>query len=606
VPDHPLDGDSTVDCRKPAGGADMPGPIRVLIVLDSGATFGPTDTTNNPGDNYFAVSEVVRSLQDAAEPLEFEVTKAHRGVDPLYPPGASVPPALLRFVADYNDYKLDAHDLTVYDQIWFFGIAVVDVVASTLSPSEIDAVFAFMQGGGGVFATGDHWDMGAALCGSIPRVRSMRRWFYGDAANRYTDAFYNNEGVDLGPLKGLSAPSALGPWRHDTTQPDIHGNFPFDAQSDAIPQPLRLVYAYGGNNVFTWRTTHPILCSAEGDIDTFPDHMHEGEVMEPLERDWANMVTYSGGTVAEYPSAAQGTAVVDSVTVPVVRPQIIAYGSVIPDHLTISSEAAHTGDPTYQTLADEFGTVCVYDGVPEGVGRIVTDATFHHFFDINLIGDPVASAEKLLGFQQLSGGTLVDGPMMHKMRTFFRNIAAWLARPASQKDVLARALDLVAAGHPFNEIAPAEAAYSDDVVWELGAQAVASLRRLQTMCSTITGISIWLYVIEYELPWPPPPPDPWWWRVLGGDPYAGVVNPAEVVQALLGGAVAELRSRSAKELRDPKNAQANLQAHIESGFRRGAKVLAKRLERRAKAYQSAAEAAEGGRAWARGAVALKR
>jgi hypothetical protein len=37
-----------------------------------------------------------------------------------------------------------------------------------------------------------------------------------------------------------------------------------------------------------------------------------------------------------------------------------------------------------------FGTVGVYDGHQANVGRIAVDSTWHHFFDINLIGDPIA------------------------------------------------------------------------------------------------------------------------------------------------------------------------------------------------------------------------
>ncbi|HEY0396662.1 MAG TPA: hypothetical protein VGD01_19455 [Candidatus Elarobacter sp.] len=579
----------------------MPSPIRVLIMLDYGATFGPGDLMNNPNDNYFTLSEVVRTLQDSAEPLEFEITKAHRGVDPLYPPGALVPVDRQRFLADYSNYRFDQHDLSGFDQIWFFGVAVGDTnglgVPSTLSQAEIDAVFAFMQGGGGVFATGDHWDMGAPLCGFIPRVRSMRRWFYGDAANRQNTPDYDNEGVDLGPFKGLSAPSALGEYRHDTTQPDIHGLFPFDAQSDAIAQPLDVVYARGGS-IIQWKMPHALLCSSEGTIDTFPDHMHEGEVCEPLDRDWGNTVPYLGGMVHEYPFAMAGTTVEDGVTKPNVRPQIIAWGSVIPGHRTPSSEMAHVGEPTYDTLGDTFGTLCVYDGVLEGVGRVVTDSTFHHYFDINLSGDPVASAEKLYGFLQPVIGGYTDGPMMRKMRAFFRNIAVWLARPASQAALLTRAAALAAAGQPFNELAPAEAAYSDDAVMALGAEAVVSLRRLGMLCWTITGISIILYYRYPHNEWPPPGPDPWWWHVYGGDPYEGVVQPIEVAQAMLGGVIAEFRGPGFKALRDRKHekAFAALEKHVEAGFQRGAKALATRLERRSEKYARASLAALGSHA----------
>ena len=583
-------------------------PINILIVLEDGASFGPSNA-GNVDDEYFTYSELVRTLQDDGD---FTVTKAHRSNDPLYPKSTFVGHDL-RFVPDYENFSLDPkwHDLSVYDEIWFFGNTTGDEKGEVdpkyaLTPAEVNAVFGFMQSGGGVFATGDHWDMGVNLCGLIPRVRSMRRWFYGDPGNRMDTSTYDNEGVYLGPGKGLSAPSASGPYRHDTLQPDIHGEFPFDAQSDAIPQPLQLVYSYGGDHP-QWRMPHPILCSAEGDIDTFPDHMHEGEVMEPLQEDWGNVISYNGGDVPEYPFA-NGTTVVNGVTVPLTRPQIIAFGKVLAGHATLVPEyekKAHHGS-TDATYVDEFGTVCVYDGVPEGVGRIVTDSTFHHFADINLTGDPVAHMEKLLGFLELTADLrLVDGPVLRKMRAYYRNIAYWLARPAAQADALHRTIAFVAAGRPFNETMPPGSHVPDIGLMTVGTDAVASLLRYQTTCRTLAVIGNYLSHREYnvrwpvfkDMPWLLPSPDPWAWRSRGGDPYRGVVAPVEVLQALLGGAVAELRGRGMDAVRRRRHPEAlpELARHIEAGFQRGAQALAQHLERRATANVEAAAAVRGDR-----------
>jgi hypothetical protein len=68
----------------------------------------------------------------------------------------------------------------MYDQIWLFGIettcADMPGRAVTLASAEVNAIFAHMQAGGGVFATGDHGYLGQALCSALPRVGAMRYW----------------------------------------------------------------------------------------------------------------------------------------------------------------------------------------------------------------------------------------------------------------------------------------------------------------------------------------------------------------------------------------------------------------------------------------------
>ena len=58
-----------------------------------------------------------------------------------------------------------------YDQIWLFGVN-----ATPLQAAERTRIEAFMQAGGGVFATGDHSSLGFGMGAHIPRARSMRDW----------------------------------------------------------------------------------------------------------------------------------------------------------------------------------------------------------------------------------------------------------------------------------------------------------------------------------------------------------------------------------------------------------------------------------------------
>lgn len=83
--------------------------------------------------------------------------------------------------------------------MWLF--AVESSFGPALDAPELRAISEFMDGGGGIFATGDHEDLGVAMCGAIPRVRSMRKWHW----------------PDPGPNGEPVAPSAGGPDRFDTT-----------------------------------------------------------------------------------------------------------------------------------------------------------------------------------------------------------------------------------------------------------------------------------------------------------------------------------------------------------------------------------------------------
>src|SRR5579875_144243 len=140
--------------------------IDVLVVMDGRpfsahyASFGPGDPSTDPnyGDQYFGLSEFIRTLT-AGGPLfsEFRVTKAHRDSD-------------VGGHADIENFRFDAHDLSEYDEIWLFGVAGPGETDAPMSDSELAALATFMDGGGGIFATGDHEDLGVVLNGRVPRV----------------------------------------------------------------------------------------------------------------------------------------------------------------------------------------------------------------------------------------------------------------------------------------------------------------------------------------------------------------------------------------------------------------------------------------------------
>lgn len=86
-----------------------------------------------------------------------------------------------------------------------------------LEDSELTAIKKFMEEGGGVFATGDHEDLGARTAKDIPRVRSMRKWTF-------------DQGV----------PSQSGPDRLSTMLSGDDVMYEFADESDIHPQRLFL------------------------------------------------------------------------------------------------------------------------------------------------------------------------------------------------------------------------------------------------------------------------------------------------------------------------------------------------------------------------------
>jgi hypothetical protein len=79
----------------------------------------------------------------------------------------------------------------------------------------------WMDRGGGVFAVGDHFNLGASMCSRIPRVRTMRKW---------TEA----QGV----------PSQFGDDRNETLQL-VPASSDDAREGDATPQTIEPVFRAG-------------------------------------------------------------------------------------------------------------------------------------------------------------------------------------------------------------------------------------------------------------------------------------------------------------------------------------------------------------------------
>lgn len=327
------------------------------------------DSSLDFGTAGFGLSEFVQIVRNAGH----TVTTAHRGGAG---PGLSIP-------GNYN-FATAATTVTVanYDQIWLFAFST-----AALQPAEQQRIAQFMRDGGGMFATGDHDTIGAGMGANLPRIRSMRDW--------------------------ASIPMATVD-RHDTVlEPGADGIKQFNDQADAIPQRMFPVFFSNGGDPFvasTW-AVHPVLRHSSGAVDYLPDHPHESRCLAPTP------VAGNFAGIEEWPAPSGGGARI----APVVVAVSISAGRFIVSGAPTSSG---TKPPVYPR---SFGAISAYDGDPAGAGRIVCDATWHHFVNINLNGSG-AGNDPTTGLPRTglyAGG--VPTPEYQKIRSYYLNTVRWLA-----------------------------------------------------------------------------------------------------------------------------------------------------------------------------------
>ena len=210
--------------------------------------------------------------------------------------------------------------------------------------------------------------------------------------------------------------------------------------------------------------------------------MHEGLCEVPS--DLTKTYTFAGYASVEYPTVSGNQE----------RPEVIAWAR------------------TRNTDNEEFGVIAAYDGHRAGVGRVVVDATWHHWFNINLVGF-VNATDPL---HPTYDPAVI--PKWEAIKAYFRNVAAWLARPSLQNclrnggwlivikyyDILITYRDL--------KVVPDKLTY----YWQLGKFAKDALGRFASQCQSSQWVFELLDWTDFRLdPWPPlrrpplPDPPPW-------------------------------------------------------------------------------------------------
>jgi hypothetical protein len=483
----------------------LPGPWlwspkpRILVVLD-----GRIDTSDNP--RAFGLAFALDTLLDksVAPWVRFDVDIARRdlGKNQLHAESNKYPYKYLNFRFTQEGFKLGD-----YDQVWFFGDFPMntpddpnDAKYSPLGSDELKLLAEWMDRGGGVFAAGDHYDLGASMCSRIPRVRTMRRWTVG-------------QGV----------PSQFGNDRHETLQ-HIAGGFEDVWEDDTTPQPVEPVYQVRTTSILARpMVPHPLLCAPGGAVvDKFPDHMHEGDVIDDDEVDLDSPLGIPGYERDEYPfdepvATAGGVAAAVAPEVedprPRPRPHVVAYGRT-------TNPAIDTAPPPLPNrlarvspvrTTKRFGLVSAYDGDRVGIGRVVVDSTWHHWFSYNLHG---FRANNL--------------PVYELMQAYYRNVGLWLTGPAQRQSMLVAATWATVASDPM-----AFPVASGESLWAIGKRVVNIIGRTASQCTLFEFVSSFFSGRAEEIFNVPDDVDP-------SDPYSARVQADLAVRAIVGGIAASL------------------------------------------------------------------
>ena len=300
-----------------------------------------------------------------------------------------------RFSVGEYGYRFDSpgNGLDSTDVVMLFGdqptdmhqnddSIVYDPEFSPLSESEIERLHGWMNRGGGLLAIGDHSTLGAPMCSRTPRVRKMRKWLVETGA------------PDSAGVSQLNTLNLLGPDKDEL-------------EGDAYLQQITLKRFGGILNL-----PHPIMrFLGLLDITHFPDHMHEGEVIDSGAIDDSEVVSLFGETVSEFPAYTPAV-IQDLLVLPAIqdifesqnlygyrpKPQVVAFG-------TAANEK-------------QFGLVGVYEGGLVNAGRIIVDSTWHHWFSWNLhtIGN-------------------ADSISYRQMQTYYRNCLIWLLPKSVRKEL---------------------------------------------------------------------------------------------------------------------------------------------------------------------------
>jgi hypothetical protein len=410
---------------------------RILIVADGRLDF--------LDDTEFGLGELCHILRDTRKPWDnVTVTTAHRFVKPCK--GADIPGFTFDMTSPPEPHL--PFSIENYDQLWLFGD--LDSRVPPINPIEVSKIIEFMNQGGGVFATGDHEDLGVSMCGEIPRVRSMRMWHH------------------------PPAPDKDGPTRLDTLRQGTTKGFQKTDQSDGTPQEIRPRFSLDASGGPKMSFAHPLLRNGDFAVTILPDHMHEGECKIPTIDELNATYLDTGGASweREYPPSDDDTQI---------KPEVVAISTSAGGFIVDEDEA----DPVEPRA---FPIIVAYDGHrvrPTPIGRVSVDSSFHHFVNINLKGTGEPGQN---GFFDADGNPTEH---LETIKQYYRNIASWLKPPNMQQLYYLNVLVALRYMSPLFEEVTSSSSYSKRETLFIGASTRSSLsRKLSSVDAVLCSLAV--------------------------------------------------------------------------------------------------------------------
>jgi len=546
----------------------VPVVLWILFVID-----GRINTSDDP--TAFGLKLVLDTLRDTSfsPSVQFQVDVVRRDnaerilVSPTEDISYTATGDELPFSNGHLKFKFTdpKFNIDAYHQIWFFGDypandpnPIDDPAYYPLCDDELRLLVDWMDRGGGVFAAGDHWNLGASMCSRIPRVRTMRKWILDQVAPpQYGDL--RNETLQLPPPM---PPPADDPREGDTT-----------------PQRIEPVYRARATSILVRPLVpHGLLIAPDGDvIDTFPDHMHEGEVIEDLAVELHKPLDIPGYTKPEYPSRppevleAAGR-VANTLELPSLgpRPHVVAHARTTIDIPLPHFEIADGESVASPAISHKrFGLISVYDGQGVGIGRVVVESTWHHWFSMNLHG-------------------FRDGnPLVYQhMQAYYRNIALWLATAAQRQSILASAIWAAVALDPMGFPVG-----SGQTLWSIGKKAVGGVQRTLPSGILFDCVASFFDGREEEIFGVPAGVDP-------SEPFTACLPPDIAVRAIVGGIASALLQPAQDYSKTSDNKRRHLDTdaigrHALEGAQRGKAALVEAVRSSAAASGKLADIVEG-------------
>ncbi len=356
--------------------------------------------------------------------------------------------------------------------------------------------------------------------------------------------------------------------RHETLQPNPQTQNPDRLEGDRFAQPIEVVrWRVSASDLVRPTLPHSVLATPTGAIETFPDHMHEGDVIaddqvqldNPLDIADYDRPEYPLVSITINPGGAAALAVNNPRSRP--RPHVAAYGRttnpsppVTQVVLALAAEVPGISVPWLTTK--QFALIGTYDGDSAGIGRVVVESTWHHWFSYNL------------------HGFVEDGPdaQYGLMQTYYRNVAIWLATPAQRQSMLASVLwEAVVSDSMAFPLAPPLS------VWAMGEKALGVISRTLSQSMLVEMVASMYGGRPEQVFGAPNELDP-------SEPYSGAVPVDLALRAIVGGIAAafikpayDYLGSGPRPFLDP----AAIAQHFAQGVAQGHRALMGAIEARA-------------------------